>query len=517
MLCGNTKQQQKGFDRMATTNMALRNRWAFSLGTIGRDVVYNLFTVSLMSFILFAKSLTNAQYAAVGTIFVVMRFYDALIDPFIGGMVDGTRSRFGKFKPWIFVGMVVSAAVIVLLFTLPIYGWDFVVFMGVGYVMFATFYSFNDIAYWAMLPALSSDAPGERHRLVSLSNICAAAGAAMVMVLVPMLTAGERTIGGNALRAYAVIAVVGALLFIGFQSITLVGVKEPRPQTVNKDEPKEKLGFKNTVLTVWRNDQLLWASVVLLLQGVMGGVGPVGAGISMAYIYLKYGYNGMLMTFSMAGGISTIFIIVFLPKILERISRKRFMFLACVAAGVGAAILLLSGLVLPREPWLLSFGVYAFSCAFTVGGNYAFYQVLFIDIANTVEYNELKTGRRSEGLIFSLRPLMTQMASGVTQLIAMVVLLALGITDINREISNLENQASQLLITAEEKLEQIEAVIGAVPAGKTTALLLCLALFPLAIALGGYWIYKTKFKLSEEKYAEVLAALEARRADENQN
>jgi melibiose permease/lactose/raffinose/galactose permease len=117
---------------MATTNMALRNRWAFSLGTIGRDVVYNLFTVSLMSFILFAKSLTNAQYAAVGTIFVVMRFYDALIDPFIGGLVDSIRSRFGKFKPWIFVGMVISAAVIVLLFTLPTYGWDFVVFMGVG-------------------------------------------------------------------------------------------------------------------------------------------------------------------------------------------------------------------------------------------------------------------------------------------------------------------------------------------------------------------------------------------------
>jgi len=192
-----------------------------------------------------------------------------------------------------------------------------------------------------------------------------AVGAAMVMVLVPMLTAGERTIGGE------------------------------RPPCLCG---RRRCGGA----AVYR----------LPVRHAGGREGAAAAD--------RYGYNGMLMTLSMAGGISTIFIIVFLPKILERISRRRFMFLACVAAGVGAAILLLSGLALPREPWLLSFGVYAFSCAFTVGGNYAFYQVLFVDIANTVEYNELKTGRRSEGLIFSLRPLMTQMASGVTQLIAMV-------------------------------------------------------------------------------------------------
>jgi len=486
-----------------------RNRWAFSLGTVGRDMVYNLFTVYLMTFIIFTKSLTNAQYAAIGVIFVVCRFYDALIAPIVGGMVDNTRSRFGKFKPWIFWGMIGASIDIALLFALPIYGWAFVGFIAAGYVVFSTTYSLNDIAYWGMLPALSS-APGERARLVSLSSICAGAGAAAAMTLVPMLTAGQFTIGGNALTAYAVIAAASALFFIGFQSFTLVGVKKAEPSS--EGTALEKLGFKNTVMTVARNDQLLWASAVLLIQGIMTGVGPAGAGISMAYIYLKYGYNGMLMTFSMAGGISSVVVTLLLPKILERITRKRLLYLSVVSMVIGAALLLLSGLVLPSEPWWLSFGVYAFSSAFVIGGGSAFYQVLFIDMANTVEYDEWKTGRRSEGLIFSLRPMMTKMASGIVQLIVTVIFLALGITNINRDISDLENQAEQLLIAPEEKLTKIQGILDAVPDGKAAALLLCLALIPTAIAIIGYLIYRAKFKLDEETYAKILKDLEARKA-----
>ena len=485
--------------------LAKRNRWAFSLGTVGRDMTYNLFVLFLMTFIIYTKSLTDAQYAAISIIFVVCRVFDALIDPFIGGMVDATRSRFGKFKPWIFAGMIGAAVDIVLLFTLPIYGWAFVGFVAVGYVMFSVFYSLNDIAYWGMLPALSSQ-PAERTRLVSLSSICAGAGAAPIVALVPILTAGEHTIGGNALRAYMVIAVATALCLLGFQSITLVGVKEPRAPAT--EEPGEKPGFKQTVQTVLRNDQLLWASVVLLIQGVISGI--FTAGISMAYIYLVYGYNGMLATLSMAGGISSIFVTLLLPRILARISRRRFMFLASASLAVGAAVFLFSG-ILPRDPWWLGFGVFSFANFFTTGGAVAIYQTLVIDIANTVEYNEWKTGRRSEGLIFAMRPLMVQLASAFTQLINMVIFLALGITHLNRGISDLENAAERMLISPEEKLEGIQAILDAAPRGKALALLLCLALIPTALGLFGYWIYRAKFSLDEKKYGEILTQLEARK------
>jgi len=495
-------------------DLVRRNRWAFSLGTVGRDMAYSLFTLFLMAFIMYTKSLTDAQYAAVGLIFVVCRVFDALIDPFIGGMVDSTRSRFGKFKPWIFAGMAGAAVDLVLLFSLPLYGWQFVGFLAGGYVLFSITYSLNDISYWGMLPALSSR-PDERNRLVSLSNVCAGAGSGPIIGMVPLLTAGKYAIGGNALRAYLVIAVVTALCFVGFQSVTLLGVKEPRAAL--SDGPGEKLGFKETVRTVLRNDQLLWASVVLLMQGTLSGLG--NAGLSMAYVYLVYGYNGLLMPLSLIGGISGLLVVIFLPHILARISRRRFLFLAAMSLVTGAAVMLLSGVLpnvswLPKAPWLPSFIVYSLASLFTTAGAVAFYQTLFIDIANTVEYNELKTGRRSEGLIFAMRPLMSQMASAVVQLVIMVIFLALGITHVNRGISELENAVDRQLISPEEKLAGIQAILSAVPKGKALALLLCLALLPTLIGLCGYWIYRKKFKLDERAYEDILSALEAKKAQE---
>jgi len=488
-----------------------RNRWAFSLGTVGRDMTYSLFTLYLMAFIMYTKSLEDAQYAAISMIFVVCRVFDALIDPFIGGMVDRTRSRFGKFKPWIFAGMIGAAIDVVLVFTLPITGWAFVGFAAVGYVMFSITYSLNDISYWGMLPALSSQ-PDERNRLVSLSNICAGLGSAPVMVLVPVITAGKYTIGGSAVRAYMVCAIVAVTCLVGFQSITLVGVKGAAAEAPAEGDAGEKIGFKATVQTVLGNDQLLWASLVLLLQGIISGI--FNAGISMAYIYLVYGYNGMLFTLSLFGGVSTIFVTFFLPRILARISRRRFLFLAVMALAAGAAIMLLSG-VIPREPsWIPSFVVFSSASLFSTAGTVAIYQTMFIDIANTVEYNEMKTGRRSEGLIFAMRPLMTQMASAFTQLINMIVFLALGITTLNKDISELENAADKLLITPDEKLAKIQTIIDAVPQGKALALLLCLVALPSLIGLCGYWIYKTKFKLDEKAYEDILADLDARKTQD---
>ena len=494
-------------------NTDKRNRWSFALGTVGRDMTYSLFTLFLMAFIMYTKSLEDSQYAAISIIFVVCRVFDALIDPFIGGMVDRTRSRFGKFKPWIFAGMIVAAVDVALLFTLPIYGWAFVGFVAGGYVVFSIFYSLNDISYWGMLPALSSH-PDERNRLVSLSNICAGAGSAPVMVLVPMLTAGKYTIGGSAPQAYMVISIAVACCLIGFQSITLAGVKGGRAASSTEDggAQGEKIGFKATVQTVLGNDQLLWASVVLLMQGVISGI--FNAGLSTAYIYLVYGYSGILTSLSLVGGVSTVFVTLLLPRILARISRRRFLFLACAALGAGAAVILISGTI-PREPsWIPSFAVYSLSSLFSTAGTVAIYQTMFIDIANTVEYNELKTGRRSEGLIFAMRPLMTQMASAVTQLINMVIFLALGITNVNRGISDLENAANQLLISPEEKLEGIQAILGAVPGGTSLALLLCLALLPTLIGFCGYRIYRKKFKLDEKAYEAILTQLEARKVSD---
>ena len=82
-----------------------RNLIMFPLGTVGRDMVYSLVTNFLLTFVLFTRSLTAAQLSAITAIMVGARIFDALNDPIMGNIIERTRTKWGKFKPWILIGM----------------------------------------------------------------------------------------------------------------------------------------------------------------------------------------------------------------------------------------------------------------------------------------------------------------------------------------------------------------------------------------------------------------------------
>ena len=78
----------------------IRNLFMFPLGTLGRDFLYHFFNSYLLTFILLTKSLTDAQFASITIIIICARIFDALNDPIMGGMVENTRTKWGKYKPW---------------------------------------------------------------------------------------------------------------------------------------------------------------------------------------------------------------------------------------------------------------------------------------------------------------------------------------------------------------------------------------------------------------------------------
>ena len=131
-----------------------RNFWCFSLGTFGRDFAYNLFVNNLLTFILFTKTLTDLQFSFVSAIIIVARIFDAFNDPIMGGIVENTRTRFGKFRPWILIGGVSTCLIIVLLFSVPVDNWAFIGFLA---VMYLTFSNLNLLGtYWAPAIAVAS-------------------------------------------------------------------------------------------------------------------------------------------------------------------------------------------------------------------------------------------------------------------------------------------------------------------------------------------------------------------------
>ena len=91
------------------TTLDKRNKYCFGLGTIGRDMFYSLESMYLLFFLTEVRQLDDAMLALVGGVLTVLRILDAFNDPITGVIIDNTHSRWGKFKPWILTGALVSA------------------------------------------------------------------------------------------------------------------------------------------------------------------------------------------------------------------------------------------------------------------------------------------------------------------------------------------------------------------------------------------------------------------------
>ena len=488
---------------MEDLKLRKKNLIMFPLGTVGRDMVYYLFTSCIMTFVLFTRSLTNSQFAAITAIVVAARVFDALNDPIMGNIIERTRTRWGKFKPWLVIGILSTSVVVYLAFNTDLQGWSFVWFFGIIYFMYSITYTMHDISYWGMVPALSSDA-NARNQFTARATLFAGIGGTVASVLIPMFTVGDMAIGGSTTTAYGIIALIVCILAPLFLCFTIFGVREKREYT---DAPP--VSFKKIWKTITGNDQLLWISLIFLLQQI--GNGFIVSGIGSTYIYFDFGYEGGLFSlFSIVGMSVTAFVMIFYPAISRKIKRKKLMGILAAISLVGYAVMLAAGLFLPSD--MTKFWMVVVGYMLSNFGQYGYYLIMMISIINTVEYNEYRTGERDEAIIASLRPFLTKLASALIVLITNASYIIFGVTGYTNRISDFENQCARKLITESEKISSISGVISGIEPGKTLALLLCMVVIPCALMLVSYVLYKKHYKLDEDEYARICSELEARKA-----
>ena len=497
---------------MEDTKRVKRNLAMFPLGTVGRDMVYNLVNNFLLTFVLFTRELTAGQLSAITAIMVGARLFDALNDPIMGNIIERTRTKHGKFKPWIVAGMVSTSLVIYAAFNVKLQGWSFVWFFGLIYFLFSITYTMGDISYWGMIPSLSSDGD-TRNTFTARTTLFAGIGGTAAGILIPMLTTGQNAIGGSTTVAFGRIALAIAIICPAFLLFVLFGVHEDRSYN---DEPVPPVSFKKIWSTITGNDQLLWIALIFLIHEISNAI--VLSGVGSTYIYFEFGYEGGLYSLFTTIGMSvTALLMIFYPAISRKVPRKKLMSILLKVAIIGYAVMLLPGVLL-QSGTMKVLGMDLKFLLITIGymlanfGQYGYYLILMISVINTVEYNEYIHGTRDEGIITSMRPFLTKLASALTVVIASGTYMLTGVTNYTNQISSLENAAAAGHITEADKLSQIHELLQGVTHGQSLGLLLVMVVVPLILLVITYVLYMKHYKLDEPEYDRICAELKARRA-----
>lgn len=325
-----------------SSKLDARTKWSYCVGSTGRDMAYTLVSMYLITYIQYTMKLTVAQFGTITAIIVACLVWDAINDPLMGILIENCHMKLGKFRPWILIGMLLNAVILITLFTIRPQGWAFVAFFGVSYLCWGMTYTMNDISYWGMLPSLTSDAK-ERNSLVTIMSIFICIGQFSVAGILPTIVAG------NAVNAYRMAALVVALCFLLFQLVTFFGVKE-RPR---RDNPN-KLSLKGMFSVFKRNDQLVIIGIALLLFNIGNGLLIL---FGMNFFYFEYGYReggNLVLIFTIMFGLGTLISQAIFSALSARFSRMQLLKAVILGIWIGYGMLLLFGYALPKNAVLLN-------------------------------------------------------------------------------------------------------------------------------------------------------------------
>ena len=466
-------------------NQMTLNKICFGLGTVGRDALYSLVSMYLLVHLTDVVTFSDKGLAAVGILLTCFGIFDAIIDPFVGAIVDNTKTRWGKFKPWIFIGMIGTGVLTVLMFhNFDMGETEHIVLLAFTYLLFSIFFSLNDIAYWSLMPAISKDQT-VREGVGAFARICANVGM-FSMVLIYLNVPGF--FGDmNKRDAYFIFAIIVAAIMWLFQSITLIGVKEDRTQLATV----EHTTIKDLFRALFKNDQLLVTAVSMALF-MIGYCTTTGFGT----YYFKYAYKdeGMYMVFAAVLAVAQLTALSVFPLFRKKFTRKQLYTGSMIAVSVSYIIFFLSFEWLPL---IVLAGLGLFFAQ-------AFIQLLMLlFLADAVEYGEWKLGKRNEAASFAVQPFINQFGGAVSK----------GIVSFTLIISGLNMVANELGLYPAGAPE-IEEIINAIPGSSIWIMKLSMMILPLICILIGFVLYHKKFKIDEEMYAKILADLEARSSGE---
>jgi melibiose permease/lactose/raffinose/galactose permease len=471
-----------------------KTKWSYCVGATGRDAAYVLVSMFILTYVQYTFKLTIAQFSVISAAMVICMIWDAVNDLMMSTIIENCHFKSGKFKPFIITGALLNACVIIAMFTIRPSGWAFVIFFCITYLLWGMTYTINDIAYWGMLPSLTSD-PKERDGLVTLMGIFVCIGQFSVAGIVPIV------IAGNAVNAFRIIALIVALLFIAFQMLTFFGVTESK-----REESNKKVTLKDMAKILARNDQLITIGIAYILFCVGQQLLLL---LAVNFFYFEFGYSssGDLITiFTVMYGLGTLVAQFLYPILSEKLSRRKLISGCMIVLVIGYGLFLSFGYILPMNVIVLNItGFIIFLCQ----GLYNLAVIVMVN--NTIEYDEYKYGERHDSIISAIRSFASKLSNALNQGAASLILIISGIYAVSQDISALEVEIGNGNLVREDALILADGFIRGVERSQTLMLRIGMVFVPLIAMIVAYLIIRAKYKIDEKEYNRLVEEIAKRK------
>ncbi len=382
------------------------NKVGYGSGDIAGNVVYAFLTSFVMIYLTDTVGLSSG---IVGTLIAVSKVFDGFTDIFFGAMIDKTKSKMGKARPWMFYGFFGCAVTLVGIFAIPTslgktaqYAWFFICYT----LLNAVFYTANNIAYSA-LTSLVTKNNRERVEMGSFRFIFAFS----TSLLIQAATIGLVTYFGNDAAAWRTVAIIYTIIGVITNTISVFSVKELSDEELkekdgsesSENEEEEKYTLVDAAKLLVANKYYLMICGTYILQQLYSAMLGVGT------FYMKYvmGDENLFSYFAWAINIPLIIALVITPALVTKWKGMYKLNLYGYALGTLGRALVIVAAYMGNLPLMFLFtGVAAFGMGPWQGDMNAV-------IAEASQYTYLTKGKRVDGTMYSCTSLGVKLGGGI--------------------------------------------------------------------------------------------------------
>ena len=459
----------------AKSKLPLGSTIAYAIGSSGSNVSFYMINNYLM---LFYTDIVTLSAAAISAIMLIARIWDAVNDPMMGMIEDRTRSRWGKFRPWLMIGPPFLAIFNLLTFTVfPLQGAAKVIVCGLCYIGAGMAYTVVQVAINGLVNRITDDSQSKMN-VIAIAQIANQIGQVIIAaVLMPVILHFSSAVGADGAKVADGHGYFMGTLFVGLVTIPMIWVAAWKCREVSSDEPvavqkKEKKPIGESLKLMVKNDQLVFS----VLSTFLACVGIIGRYAVLSYyiIYVVGSYTLIAPVFSvmsfaqMVGNMP-------LPWLTKKFGKIKI-YVAFNFLSAAALILLFFLSKAPNNAMIIAMSA-------VIGFLSASGSISYPFTCDSVEYGDWKYGIRDDGLAFSIMSFGVKLSQALTGAIAAPILVAMGYV---------ANQAQ-----APTTVNGINALVNIAP-----AVMLVIAMLPILF----------KYRLDEKTMEKISSELVERRA-----